>query len=871
MAEMTFSEVVKRLVDGFQEMSSAWEERASGYYKTPHTKSITLQNWNSLVTLLARTETYVRGMYAFLSSLEELGAALDNVGTGQSVAVDEALSATSTNAVQNKAIYGRLVELDTALQNLRTIVDTVSSRENLVNTLGEASESSSGLMSSNDKVALDSIAVFLNETSGENDFVDTISEIVYIFRNYSEELNLASKLANIDSRLSELDTNKLSRTQVDARIAEKTDSAMSESSTNPVQNRVVKAYVDSMNQSGVIGGTLTTICNTVLGLQSDGYEYTRLNTSVTMCESVTGLESCIVYIDGVSEAVSLDASGHGSIDEVRFNGGAEGITCTLNIDGNTLSLSNPRQITDGGTFESSFSEIIDTVSVVVQATLVDGDVAICTDFPCVHNGSYPFSISPALKNGQTVQIRLGPIDDCVYENITYPMSSDYGILWSSNEWAVVSEDGTTLRVHDYGGMGSPETIQISIVALHYDESSSGSGGSGNTNSSSKLSKVFEVYPYTSVLLAPWDSSKTYLIDLKGYQMGELSMLMTYVFNQGVLLQYGSSDAVNVYENSGYIVCSYDPASAWTSVFVHIQEIDAYEVTCFIEGTPILLRNPITKEVYSKNIEDVKHFDYCAYWMPNLGRLTASRVIAPPIVGECTEYDRLYFSDGTEVNVFGTQFFWHADKDMLVNWRKLTPEDRVCTSEGNLVHFVKSEHIVSDKPVKHYTLMVFMGKYLANGIQVGDKRELFYPRMIESSRKRYWDKLTEADQKHLIRVHNQGMTRRNWKSSPEYRSQVKPIDAEIAKYQGIIDAKKDYLDSTDYLVLKLMEGKITIDEFEPYKGLRQSARDEINAAEVQLEQLTAERTQIVKEIRDAILGTHVPKFAGKFVGKTKAIL
>lgn len=867
MAEMTFSELVKQLVDGFQEMSSAWEERASGYYKTPHTKSITLQDWNSLVTLLARTETYVRGMYAFLSSLEELGTALDGVGTGQSAAVDEALSATSTNAVQNKAIYGRFVELDTALQNLRTIVDTAALRSTLVNTLGEASGSSSGLMSSDDKAALDSIAVFLNETSGENDFVDTISEIVYIFRNYSEELNLAAKLT-------ELDTTKLNQSQVDARIDAKRpiDSAMSESSTNAVQNRVVKAYVDSMNQSGVIGGTLTTICNTVLGLQSYSNEYFRLNTTVTMCESVTGLESCIVYIDGVSKAVSLDASGHGSIDVVRFNGGAEGVTCTLNIDGNTLSLSNPRQITDAGTFESSFSEITDTVSIVVQATLVDGDVAICTDFPCVRNGDYAFSISPALTNGQTVQIRLGPIDDCVYANVTFPMASDYGLWWSSSDWVIDgSDDGSTLHVHDNSGMGYPETIQISIVALHYDESSNGSGGSGNTNSSSKLSKVFEIYPYSSAQLAPSDSSKTYLIDLKGYTMGDLQKLATFVFNRGALLQYGSTGMVNVYAYDDYIICSYDSQDTWDRVFVHIQEIDEYEITCFIEGTPILLRNPITKEVYSKNIEDVKHFDYCAYWMPNLGRLTASRVIAPPIVGECTEYDKLYFSDGTEINVFGTQFFWHADKDKLVDWRKLTPEDRVCTSEGNLVHFVKSEHIVSDKPVKHYTLMVFMGKYLANGIQVGDKRELFYPRMIEPSRKRYWDKLTEADQKHLIRVHNQGMARRNWKFSPEYRSQVKPIDAEIAKYQAIIDAKKDYLDSTDYLVVKLMEGKITTDDFAPYEDLRQSARDEINAAEAQLEQLTAERTRIVKEVRDAILGTHVPKFAGKFVGKTKAIL
>ena len=354
-------------------------------------------------------------------------------------------------------------------------------------------------------------------------------------------------------------------------------------------------------------------------------------------------------------------------------------------------------------------------------------------------------------------------------------------------------------------------------------------------------------------------------------MSELKDMCALVWHNGQLEQTGSSGMASFYQDGDYIRCDYGSSDGSDFILVIVQEIDAYEITCFIEGTKVLLRDPVTHEIYSKNIEDVKHFDYCAYWMPNLGRLTASRVIAPPITGECTEYDKLYFSDGSTVNVFGTQFFWHADEDRLVDWKKLTPEDRVCTFEGNLVNFVKSEHVISDKPVKHYTLMVFMGKYLANGIQVGDKRELFYPRMLDPVRKKYWDRLNDADQKHLIRVHQQGMKRRNWKFTEEYRNIVKPIEQKIADAEQVIKDMKEYLYNTDYLVTKLAEGLITEEEFAGVRAQRQQARDSINEHELILMELRAEYEQKKKEVHDLILGTHVPKFAGKFVGKSKAII
>lgn len=259
----------------------------------------------------------------------------------------------------------------------------------------------------------------------------------------------------------------------------------------------------------------------------------------------------------------------------------------------------------------------------------------------------------------------------------------------------------------------------------------------------------------------------------------------------------------------------------------------------------------------------------AFWSPKLNRLTQTRTVVPPLVGECESYHRLSFSDGRTVDVFGNQFFWDVDLDKLVNWLDMVAgETRVCTAEGDIITYTGAEEIVPPAPVKHYTLMTYRSRYLANGIQVGDKVELFYPRLVKKEELvEYWNALPEKDKEYFKRKWCEGMRRRNWKFSPEYHEAMKPLLAERAALNRTIAENQSYLDSTDYLVAKLSEGLITEAEFAEPREKRQEARDAINAARDALTALKARVPEIEKAVHETVCPPG--RYRGVFAGKTRA--
>lgn len=374
--------------------------------------------------------------------------------------------------------------------------------------------------------------------------------------------------------------------------------------------------------------------------------------------------------------------------------------------------------------------------------------------------------------------------------------------------------------------------------------------------------------------------QTYLIRLEGSkQSGDL---LTYVLHNGQMvadtLPYDywyqncwagvnnnsdgtvtvlASAAPCMYES---IVCSILPARSYGS----------HTVTCFIEGTKVLLRNKDTGEVTEKNIEDVQAGDYLAFWSPAKGRLTQTRAVVPPVVGECDKYHRLSFSDGKTVDVFGNQFFWEIDRDQLINWTQLVPgESRVCTATGDIVTYTGSEEIVPAAPVRHYTLMTFKGRYLAGGIQVGDKVELFYPRLTAPEYAEYWNGLTEGDRNYFKRAWAQGMRRRNWRFSEEYEEATRELRAQYLAVKQEIAERQQYLDSTDYQTAKLAEGLLTEEEYAPVRAQRQTARDAINAARNTLNTLKEELAAAEQTVKTAIQSTLQKKYENAFVGKQRA--
>lgn len=374
--------------------------------------------------------------------------------------------------------------------------------------------------------------------------------------------------------------------------------------------------------------------------------------------------------------------------------------------------------------------------------------------------------------------------------------------------------------------------------------------------------------------------RTYLIrfDASAYS----GNIVTYVLHNGQIVantvQYdygGSSGYVFVSNNADgtVTVTGYASPGSYESVVcsvIPVRNFSQQTVTCFIEGTPVLLRNKDTGEVTEKNIEDVQAGDYLAFWSPAKGRLTQTRAVVPPVVGECDRYHRLSFSDGKTVDVFGNQFFWEIDRDQLINWTQLVPgESRVCTATGDIITYTGSEEIVPAAPVRHYTLMTFRGRYLAGGIQVGDKVELFYPRLTAPEYAEYWDGLTEGDRNYFKRAWAEGMHRRNWRFSEEYEEATRELRAQCLATEKEIAERQRYLDSTDYQTAKLAEGLLTEEEYAPVRAQRQTARDAINMARNTLQTLKEELAAAEQAVKTAVLSTLQKKYENAFAGKTRA--
>ena len=58
---------------------------------------------------------------------------------------------------------------------------------------------------------------------------------------------------------------------------------------------------------------------------------------------------------------------------------------------------------------------------------------------------------------------------------------------------------------------------------------------------------------------------------------------------------------------------------------------------------------------------------------------------------------------------------------------------------------------------------------------------------------------------------------------------------IKQYQIELNKHESYLSSTDYVVIKMVEGLITKEQYLPYKALRQESRDRINELKKLLEE------------------------------------
>ena len=408
------------------------------------------------------------------------------------------------------------------------------------------------------------------------------------------------------------------------------------------------------------------------------------------------------------------------------------------------------------------------------------------------------------------------------------------------------------------------------------DSSSGSGsGSGGSSGANNI-EAHLMYTKEGISWATnFDANKCYLFVVYDCTTTTANAPIGWgLFRDGSFITAHFSACpfdVSVYNTARVI--SFIPVALGSrpDVLIVKYTISAFSETCVLADTQILTLDTATDTLVTKPVQDIQYGDMLAYWSPMRAGLVYNKVVMPPVVGDCTNYNRVYFSDGSTVDVFGTQFFWDCDKDSLIDYKKMTPNNRVCKSDGDIINFDHYESLIAPEPIKHYTLMTDNGRYTANGIQTGDKIELFYPRLMREENRKYWDALPEKTKEFFKKKHVEGMERRNWKYSKLYHDTIGAYSDEKNQLNEVIEAKQAYLDSTDYQVVKKMEGLLTDEEFAPARAARQEARDAINVARARIAELDTIIKEKEVEVKATIYGKRKYTYHNAFEGKTRAVL
>lgn len=639
-----------------------------------------------------------------------------------------------------------------------------------------------------------------------------------------------------------------------------------------------------------------------------GYEDVNGLTTFNNLEILSGQHEW--YYTQMSEGKTyiVEYNGQKYKDTVEYTGesimwSAGGFTLS---DSGTLSYSTDSGITFS-IYEDDGSLIFDTEMSDTSTNAVQNKVIKAYIDSKVGSGSGNGGESNSIPSGSRNYITVNS-GDMTVDNVYLDESSYHGVPIEPNKkyYVIYNDSYVGSFMRDSSGDASLEGYlsyqqmdsylniskggYYSIFYVSGDTStdtglvpdSGGGSNSGSSSSSSGGNTIVRTIWANSSSSISLDSSKTYIIiasrgqtlyNAMGDPSGEVQSMVSYIFdgNLGELKnQVGSTgENFSIYQEGSTI---YFSSSSETHNII-IQEVSDYqEITCFIEGSQVLLYDPETKTTYAKAIEDIKPGEQTARWDPDKGRLIGSRVLCPPIAGDCNDYDVLTFSNGSSVNVYGRQHFWNIDLDRLIEWHNLKPGDRMLADNGDIVEFVGSEHIESEKTLKHYTLCVFNGKYIVDGIHVGEKREILWSRVNKPENKRYMESiLNDKDKANLEDAYIKGMKRRNFRQTPEYFEATKDIQETIRGYKKKIEQNKQYLASTDYMVAKLMEGLITEADFAEAKAKRQEARDEINSAEIILAAAHETLAEIETRVKEEIMSTITLKYAGKFVGKTRAVL
>lgn len=252
-------------------------------------------------------------------------------------------------------------------------------------------------------------------------------------------------------------------------------------------------------------------------------------------------------------------------------------------------------------------------------------------------------------------------------------------------------------------------------------------------------------------------------------------------------------------------------------------------TCFIEGSRVKLEDGTYKA-----IEEIVPGDILPYLRDD-GTYSTTKVVLPPEEGFCKSYSRYTFSDGTILDIYGDQGIWCVEENKYKTVLRFSLGEHTKKLDGSEIELLSIKKIDEEK--RHYFLYTMNGNYTVNDVLTCTSRVRAYSMIKRKNNEQYLNMLSEEEFANWEDDVIWNSARRDIMIYPDCKREVILLEDTLKKKITECTALKKYLDDTDYLAIKVVDGRLSEEEYAPTKQKRAETVLKIQEYEKEVEELT----------------------------------
>ena len=235
--------------------------------------------------------------------------------TTQYLPLATTLQAGLLSSVDKEKLNNLESNLTTYLTNAKAYTDEKLERDNLVNVLGTASYTLEGLLTAEDKKKIDALYSLLGEAEDADTVVNTINEVLEIFSNYPEGVNIVNEIekkvnySDVINTLNSEETSKPLSAKMGKELKTKVDTKAELAYVNEELNKkALQSDLVEISTKFAINNSLTTINITLVN-----------NLDTTYTNLITDLDATVP--NNISQ---------GFLSGLNFKTGSSKIIATIN-------------------------------------------------------------------------------------------------------------------------------------------------------------------------------------------------------------------------------------------------------------------------------------------------------------------------------------------------------------------------------------------------------------------------------------------------------------------------------------------------------------------------------------------------------------